>query len=482
MFGALGSSPLGETELWRSNGSAVGTVLLSDIATLTGSGLPSTPIVAGSRAFFSAYESTSGRELYVTRGTAATNGRVIDLLSGTASSIPGDGSKFDGSFLQGVALGDKLVYMADTLGFGLEPHVSDGTANGTLRLADVNPGPEASSLRAQVVTGNRVLMVLDNGVSSTLWATDGNVAGTEQVPLPCELLSDSQLTAVDTRAYFRCTEATTGEELYRIESSPPAVTRVADLTVGPESSDLTLLGPAGRPARLAFLEAASGRRLMLTDGSVAGTTVLNSSATRDYKTLPPLIDGDGASYLRGSDTGGETVFRINAALTAVTVLSTYPSLPIPEQINGEVQSASRCSFQFGAGQTNEGYELLRFNTVSQNGGFLAPTLQPGALSSELGDMVSLPGSDRYYASALADVDGGLGVELLRIDGNGDSAAVTSIDMVAGSRSSAPRNLATLGQTLLMSAWSPSVGRELFVLAAPDRIFGHGMNDGCGTLP
>ena len=60
--------------------------------------------------------------------------------------------------------------------------------------------------------------------------------------------------------------------------------------------------------------------------------------------------------------------------------------------------------------------------------------------------------------------------------------VTPIDVTPGAASSAPRNLLMLGQQLLFSAHSVAGGRELYVLPAPDRIFNHGLNDGCGGLP
>lgn len=481
LLAALGSSPVGDAELWRSDGSAAATTLVADIATLTGSSSPSRVIAAGTRGFFTAFEANTGRELYVTRGSAATTTRVVDLQPGTQSAFGPDAVGYEQGSLIGVALGERLVFMAHSGGQGFEPHVSDGSAGGTLQLIDATPGIDSSNSRGIVAAGTRAFLALDTLAGSRLYATDGTPAGTSQVTLPCTFKSDAQLTAVGTRVYFRCTEAATGEELYRLESTTLAIQRVVDLTTGPESSALTLLGPAGRPARLAFLESNNGVRLLLSDGSVPGTIILNSDPGRDYKSRAPIIDGDGASYLRGRDAVGEKLFRINPALTALTTVLAYPNEPRPQQQFDDADAGSNCSLLLGDGAPLEGFELYRFNGITQSGALVSPSLQPGTRSSELSEISAFPGSDRYYANALAGSDGALGVELMRLDGNGPSLSPTVIDIAAGAASSAPRNFAMLGQQLTFSAHTAAGGRELYVLPPPDRIFGHGLNDGCGAL-
>lgn len=481
LFAALGTSPQGDSELWRSDGSAVATTQVGDFATLTGSSSPSRVIAAGTRGFFTAFEASTGRELYVTRGSVATTSRVVDLEPGTQSAFGPDAVGYELGSLAGVALGDKLVFMAHSGGDGFEPHVSDGTAGGTVQLIDATPGIDSSGLRGIVAAGTRAFLALDTLAGSRLYATDGSVAGTSQVTLPCNFKSDAQLTAVGARVYFRCTEAATGEELYRLESTTLAVQRVVDLTSGPESSALTLLGPVGLPARLAFIESNNGNRLLLSDGSVPGTTVLNNTPGRDYKTRTPIIDGDGASYLRGSDAAGEKLFRINPALTAVTTVMSYPFASRPQQQFDDTDAGSNCSLLLGDGAPLEGFELYRFDGIAQTGALVTPALQPGVRSSELSEITGFPGSDRYHASALTGSDGALGVELVRLDGNGSALTATTIDIAVGTASSAPRNFAMLGQQLTFSAHTAAGGRELYVTPKPDRIFAHGLNDGCGAL-
>ena len=482
MFGALGSSPQGEAELWRSDGTPGGTALLADIAGLNGSSSPSQAIVAGSRAFFSAFETATGRELYVSRGTAASTSRVADLAPGTQSSLGGNGGLFDQTNFVGIGLGTRLVYMADTPGFGSEPHVTDGSAPGTVRLVDANPGVGGSTARGIAVAGARAFLVLELPSGAALFATDGTPGGTAPVTLPCTLQSDPQITAVGTHIYLRCSEPATGEELYRLDSATLAVIRVADLIIGPDSSSLTLIGAVGRPAKLAFVESSNGSRLFVTDGTGPGSLELNADPARDYKLRPPMIDGDGATYLRGRDAGGERLFRINPAMTLIAPVLTYPGAARPEQIEGDTDAASQCSALLGDAADGQGFDLLRFNMLTQSGGFVAPALQPGIRSAELDDLISMPGNDRFFASALVGADGALGVELLRMDGNGSALAVNAIDIAVGAASSAPRNFAMLGQQLLFSAYTAAGGRELYVVPAPDRIFGHGLNDGCGLLP
>ncbi len=67
------------TELWKSDGTNAGTVLVKDIDGTTASGDPQQLRNVGSTLYFSASVSTTGRELYKSDGTAA--GTVLVRIS-----------------------------------------------------------------------------------------------------------------------------------------------------------------------------------------------------------------------------------------------------------------------------------------------------------------------------------------------------------------------------------------------------------------
>src|SRR5262249_39814620 len=110
---------------------------------------------------------------------------------------------------------------------GAELWRSDGTAEGTVLVRDINPGAAGPGLAWFTVLGSRLFFTA--GVPDTgreLWASDGTLAGTVLVHdiLPGPAGSDPQfLTAVGARLLFPADDGVHGRELWvlapeRVES------------------------------------------------------------------------------------------------------------------------------------------------------------------------------------------------------------------------------------------------------------------------
>ncbi|MBI5853487.1 MAG: hypothetical protein HZB39_20955 [Planctomycetes bacterium] len=108
--------------------------------------------VADGRLFFSATTPAAGREPWVSDGTPQGTHMVTDLRAGAASSM-GFWSE-----LVAAGAGPQVVFAADDgNGLGLEPWVSDGTPQGTWRIADVAAGQMHGDPRAFGRTGTTML-------------------------------------------------------------------------------------------------------------------------------------------------------------------------------------------------------------------------------------------------------------------------------------------------------------------------------------
>src|SRR5262249_47532802 len=111
-------------ELWKSDGTAAGTVLVADINRGSDSSFPLSLSAVNGQLFFSATGSLAeGEELWVSDGTAKGTQLVKDILPGPADSVPFDFHSFNGS----------LYFTADN-GTGPGLWRSDGTAAGTVLL------------------------------------------------------------------------------------------------------------------------------------------------------------------------------------------------------------------------------------------------------------------------------------------------------------------------------------------------------------
>src|SRR5204863_136231 len=120
-------------ELWKSDGTAAGTVLVKDInpgstCCSPASVYHSNLTAVGATLFFSASDGVHGGELWKSNGTAAGTVLVKDINPGSAGSYP--------VFLADVR--GTLFFGADDGVHGGELWKSNGTAAGTVLVKDVN--------------------------------------------------------------------------------------------------------------------------------------------------------------------------------------------------------------------------------------------------------------------------------------------------------------------------------------------------------
>jgi ELWxxDGT repeat protein len=152
-------------ELWKSDGTEAGTVLVKDIRPGPASSWPHSLTLAGGRVYFSANDGDHGRELWVSDGTEAGTWLVEDIFPGLASSLPGQ------LYAQLYAAGPILAFTASDGIHGAELWRSDGTALGTRMFQDIAPGTPSANPRMFQIAGPNFYFGADDGVTgSELWA------------------------------------------------------------------------------------------------------------------------------------------------------------------------------------------------------------------------------------------------------------------------------------------------------------------------
>ncbi len=134
-FFVLGTAAEGY-EYWVTDGTMAATGLLLDIYPETGSAFPTPVAEIPAGLLFSADDGTVGSELWLTDGTAAGTKRVLDIHTGAPHSDPRPlGTRPEGH-----------VFYATDAEHGREPWISDGTPGGTRLLRDIVPGVDGSDL------------------------------------------------------------------------------------------------------------------------------------------------------------------------------------------------------------------------------------------------------------------------------------------------------------------------------------------------
>jgi ELWxxDGT repeat protein len=166
-------------DLWRSNGTAAGTVRLTGPGTASPAADPRDLTVADGVLFFSAFDPRHGRELWRSNGRSAGTTLVADIVPGPRGSDPQDITYAVG---QQVPSPDQvLVYFsAWDPAHGRELWRSNGTAKGTVLVADINPGPASSNPAgiAPVAFTFAMFSANDGAHGREPWTTDGTAAGT----------------------------------------------------------------------------------------------------------------------------------------------------------------------------------------------------------------------------------------------------------------------------------------------------------------
>lgn len=258
-------------ELWRSDGTPEGTVLLK---TSTDYNIRIVG-VAGNVLYFQASDPGTGLELFRTNGTPGGTSMLKDIN-------PGTGNGFVYPYSAGV-LGIELLFAADNGTSGIELWKTNGRADGTVMVSDINPGAGDGFAPNTVFVFNGVYYFKGNTADHGMepWISDGTAVGTS-------LLKDITPGPEGNR-YFQYTIAFNG--VYFISSPPQEESRdegsVTELwkTGGTAVSTVKIRNLGDGTVQVHpyfriynnkvyfFLESENGTdNLWVTDGSAAGTT------------------------------------------------------------------------------------------------------------------------------------------------------------------------------------------------------------------
>ena len=196
--------------LWTSDGTSEGTLPLEAFW-----GELRAPADMGS--FFAFVFREWGKDDVWYRSDGTTHGTVPFATLPENSEFP----KTNPSFPLHAAAGGILYYLVITEDGDDELWKSNGTAAGTMRLKDIQPGTQGSHPRNLRVIDGVLYFTADDGVhGEELWQSDGTEAGTRMVadlqrgPLGS---SPGYITAIGSKLYVHATQQRFGAELHVID-------------------------------------------------------------------------------------------------------------------------------------------------------------------------------------------------------------------------------------------------------------------------
>ncbi len=337
-------------ELWASDGTSAGTALMKDIQPGLGTGPSPKPLssrpryftplgLPGSTVLFAATTSTEGTELWRTDGTATGTILVKDLYPGRFGSSPSNL----------ISRGPAALFTTYGEDSGEELWQSDGTTGGTLQVADLVPGIDSSSPSdLTVFQGQIFFFTYDRQGRDLLWKSDGTLPGTvlvQEVAAAGLPRTGHQPVVAGDQLFFTAWSDDAGQELW--VSDGAGARRVADILPGPASSYPRWLTAAGRVVLFAADDGSTGGELWVSDGTAAGTSRVQDLAPGPDSSAPSEITvADGRIFFAATSPEGRELW----SLPNIAVIT--PCVPGPDRLclaGGRFEVAVRWRDQHNGG-------------------------------------------------------------------------------------------------------------------------------------
>ena len=428
-------------ELWKSDGTASGTMLLKDINPGPAPSNVQNLTNLNGTLYFSAL---SGKELWKSDGTAAGTVKIV--------------SGYFASSIIMTNIGGTLYLGGYDFDHGRELWKSDGTEAGSMLVKDIMPGYGAYITEIVDLNGTLFLSADDGTNGHELWKSDGTEEGTVLVK-DIRPGSDSSrpcnLTNVNGTLFFSASDGMNGCELWKSDGTQAGTTMVKNIAAGSSSAAPNMLTLLNGVLYFGAYSGSSALKLWRSDGTAAGAYMVKDIGLGPYSTANPqsLAVFDGKLYFAASDSSHGTELWKSDGTAAGTVM-------IRDIFSGSSSSNPQSFVKIGG-------DIYFAADDGANGQELWKTDGSAAGTVRIKDIA--PGSAGSNPQSLANVDGRLlfivddgtnGPRIWRSDGT-DSGTVQVAGINPGSQGSGPLYFDGVDGTLYFSARDGIHGEELW---------------------
>lgn len=327
-----GNDGTGE-ELWRSDGTESGTYMVKDINPTPGFTSTSNPrhyAEYNNKLYFSASSPFEGIELWVTDGTAAGTMLVKSIQPDFYSSEPTNLISCNGYLL---FIAKDQQYTNDEL------WRSDGTANGTVKVKEINPNGNGLVNNSNIY--ERLLIKIENVVYFTandgvhgyeLWRSDGTEAGTFMVKDASANLpgfAPRNFAVANNILYYRYDDAVYGQELWRSDGTEAGTYMVKDIEPGFFGS-FSPYASIFSYNNVIYFNAVNSNSFWKTDGTEAGTVSVAGNTPAFLFNNPQFYHGTNnfIYFTASTPANGTELWKYYTLPLSPLVASIEPQNPI----------------------------------------------------------------------------------------------------------------------------------------------------------
>lgn len=313
-------------QIWTSDGTSAGTTMISNLKPTGTAANPSQLTSVGGSVYFTASAGSTGQQLYVTSGTTASTHQVISISNGSVGATPTYLTNVNGT----------LFYAGYDSVHGNQLWRSNGTAGTTTMVAAIGSGIASSNPTGLTNVNGTVYFAANDGTHGVqLFKSDGTAAGTQMV-------SDINTTSAGANAYpadltnvsgvlfFRANDGVHGTQLWRSDGTAAGTSMVAAINSGAVGSTPDNLTAANGYLFFTANDGTHGFELWQSDGTAIGTTLLADIYPGAPSSSPAFLTAAGNALLVTANDGTHGVSLYAAPLPAAkpTVAnSTYTFTP-----------------------------------------------------------------------------------------------------------------------------------------------------------
>ncbi|MEC5157469.1 ELWxxDGT repeat protein [Chryseobacterium sp. MP_3.2] len=356
------------SELWKSDGTNSGTVLVADSNPGSSSFNPSNLTIFNGKLYFSALTALNGSEIYSYDGSVISI--AADIKPGSASSSPGFIVSFNGNLYfraqeatstlyrlykltpsntysvldntnlvgtSAAVLGAQLLFSGGNIAGNTQLYRTDGTTISLVKTINPTGSATVSNLYT-APTLNKTFFEATNGTDGKeVWVTDGTTAGTMMVAdiNPTGDSNPSDFYEHNGKVYFQAAASTGNIELW----STDGVTKTLVKDINPTGNSL----PSNFLTFNNFLyfsanDGTSGSELWRTDGTAANTTLfLDINPGVGNASPSDQISFNGSIYLAADNgTTGKELYTISGSTLGVKNIPKEKLTIFPNPSNGTI--------------------------------------------------------------------------------------------------------------------------------------------------